>query len=223
MYYNIELAYDPKVIGVKNGVYQLELDKKLYDSKTYELLDSFFISKEFSAKQEYPEFDFQFYFKKLKSAKKTSFMSFCPNLKHCQFLIRQDVLEIINRFNIQSFKDYPAIIYDSESENVDKTYKMFYSVLQDWDVVDFEKTIFTSGGFGNNPIIELKFSNENEIKSFNRITRLKSLALSKSFDSSLDLFQTRLGGNFVSERLKVALEENRLTGIMFSNEIQVII
>lgn len=223
MYYNIRLDWDPKVIGVKNGVYQLELDKKAYDKKVYTILDSLFISGEFTAKQEYPQVDFKFYFKKLKSAKKTSFMSFMPNLKHARFLVHKKILELFNSFNVQKHKNYEAVIYDSPTENLDSDYRLFYCVLQDWNVIDFEKSLFISGGFGNNPKIEHKFKDENDMRKFNGIAKVKKLALSKSFDTSLDFFHTRLGGLFVSEKLKLALEENNATGIRFNKEVDVLI
>lgn len=219
MYYNIDLAWEPKIIGVKNGVYQVELDSRAYDKKTYTEIDSLFISNNFTVNQVYPEIDFTFYFKKLRSAKKTSFMSFTPNFKHGHFLIHKNILELFKHFNIQKFKAYETVIYDSPSENADNDYRLFYSVLQDWDVIDFENTIFTSGGFGNNPKVEHRFSDENEMKMFNGITKVKTLALSKKFDTTLDFFHTRLGGLFVSEKLKVALEENSTTGIVFNSEV----
>jgi hypothetical protein len=221
MYYSIRLDWDPKVIGVENGIYQVELDKPRYDKKTFAILDSLFISGEFTAKKEYPEVDFKFYFKKLKSAKKTSFMSFMPYLKHGNFLIHKRVLKLFGSFNVQGHKGYEAVIYDSPNENLDSNYLVFYCVLKDWEVIDFENTIFTSGGFGNNPKVEHKFSDESEMKKFNGIVKVKRLALSQSFDTSLDFFHTRLGGLFVSERLKLALEENNATGIKFSNAVDV--
>ncbi len=222
MYYNIELEWNPKVIGVKNGVYQVELDEKRYDPKVLARLNSIFISNEFIAEQKYPEIEFQLYFKKLKSAKETSFMSFSPNLKHCLFLIHLNVLEAFKLFNIQRFKDYSTVISDFSSENVNNSYRLFYTVLQDWNVIDFERTIFISGAFGNNPRLEHSFSDENEMKKYNGITKVKTLALSKGFDTSLDFFHTRLGGIFVSERLKIELEKNNVTGVVFKKNIQVL-
>lgn len=84
-------------------------------------------------------------------------------------------------------------------------------------MIDFENTVFTSGGFGNNPKIDHKFSEENEMKKFDGIVKVKTLTLSKSFDNSLDFFHTRLGGLFVSEKLKSALEAYGATGINFNN------
>lgn len=222
MYYNIKLDWDPKVIGVKNGVYQVELDKRAYDKITYAQVDSLFISNEFQANQACPKIDFKFYFKKLKSAKKTSFMSFTPNLNHCHFLVQTNILELFKTFNVQNYRGFEAVVYDSPTENLDNNYRLFYLVLQDWKMIDFENTVFTSGGFGNQPKIEHSFTDENEIRKFNGITRVKTLALAKAFDSSLDFFHTRLGGLFVSEKLKLALEENNATGIKFNNEVQVL-
>ena len=222
MYYNIRLDWDPKVIGVKNGVYQVELDKKAYDKKMYAQIDSLFVSGEFTANKVYPEIDFKFYFKKLKSAKKTSFMSFTPYLKHCHFLVNDDILNLFKPFNVQSHVIFESVIYDSPVENLDNSYRLFYSVLQDWDVIDFQKTVFASGGFGNIPKIEHSFMDENDMRRFSGITKVKTLVLSKKFDDSLDLFHTRLGGLFVSEKFKLALEENNATGIKFNNEVQVL-
>lgn len=223
MYYNIRLDWDPKVIGVKNGVYQLELDKKVYDKTVYAQIESFFIGGELPTNQIYPNLDYKFNFKKLKSAKETNLMSFTPYLKNCHFLIDNNTLELLNLFNIQRYKAYEALIYDSPIENLNNNYWLFYSVLQDWNVIDFEKSLFISGGFGNNPKIEHKFNDENEMKKFNGVAKVKKLALSKSFDTSLDFFHTRLGGLFVSENLKFAIEENRVTGIRFDNEVEIII
>ncbi len=222
MYYNIALESEPKIIGVKNGIYQVELDKKAYDKETFKQLEQTFITNKFTPEQKIPDIDFKFYFKKLKSAKKTSFMSYTPNLNHGHFLINKRVLELFESFNIQKHKYFDTVIYDSTTENVDSTYKLFYCVLQNWDVLDFERTVFTTGGFGSVPLTEHQFSNENEMKSLNAIKHVKTLALSKEFDTSLDLFLTRLGGMFVSERLKKALESDTYTGIRFRNKIQVL-
>jgi len=89
MYYNLRLAWEPEVIGVKNGVYQVELDKKAHDKSAFYKIDSLFISNDFSINQAALDCELKFYFKKLKSAKKTSLMSFTPYLNHCHFLIHK--------------------------------------------------------------------------------------------------------------------------------------
>lgn len=222
MYHNIRLDWDPKVIGVKNGIYQVELDAKSYNKKNYEELVAHFIEGE-TAKQEYSEVNFKFYFKKIKSANKTSFMSFTPNFKNSNFLIDSNTLELFKSFKLHQYKTYEAVLYDSHTENFDNGYKLFYSILQDWNVIDFGNTVFISGGFGNNPKVEHKFQDENELRLFNGITKVKTLALNSTFDSSLDFFHTRLGGVFVSEKLKLALEKNGTTGIKLIKDIEVLL
>lgn len=223
MYYKIRLDWDPKVIGVKNGVYQVELDMKRYDKMQFAKLQTFFIGGELSTEQVYPDLDYKFNFKKLKSAKETSFMRFTPFLNNCHFLVDINTLELFEKFNIQKYKAYEALIYNSSSENLNNNYRLFYSVIQGWNIIDFEKTVFTSGGFGNYPVSEHKFKDENEMRNFKGITNVKLLALTKEFDISLDFFHTRLGGLFVSEKLKSELERNNVTGIKFSNDVQVLI
>lgn len=223
MYYNIELEADPKVIGVHSGVYQAQLDEKAYDKERFKLLDELFLSNEYTPDQKIPEIDFTFYFKKLKSAKKTSFMSFSPNINHGRYLMDSKTIELFESFNIQHHKNFDAIIYDSKKEDFDNSYSLFYCVLQDWNVIDFNKTIFTTGGMGIAPLKEHQFADQNEYKSLNEIKHVKNLALNKDFDASLDYFITRLGGKFVSERLKNALESSGVTGIYFTNKIEVIV
>ncbi len=222
MFYNIRLDWNPKVIGVKNGVFQVELDKKSYDKKIYAEIESLFIGGELSINQIYPDFDYKFNFKKLKSAKETNLMSFTPYLNNCHFLIDNNTLELLKSFNIQRFKTYEALIYDSSAENLNPNYRLFYSVLQDWNVIDFENSLFISGGFGNIPKIEHKFKDEKEMKVFKGIAKVKTLALQKHFDKTLDFFHTRLGGLFISEKLKLKLEEKKVTGLLLSNEVKVL-
>jgi hypothetical protein len=222
MYFNLRLDWDPKVIGVRNGVYQVELAAKAYDKETYRQLEALFIREQLKANQVCPEVEFRFLFKNLKSAKKTNIMSFTPDLKHCHFLIDDDTRALLANFKTQQWKALETVVIDPNSETQDYRYGLFYCAFQDWNVVDFEKSIFKYGGFGIIPITEHQFKNEQEMRNFKGITNIKVLALSEDFDSSLDFFHTRLGGIFVSERLKEALEENKTTGIKFRNDVQVI-
>jgi len=222
MYYSLELDWNPKVIGVRNGVYQLELDESQYESRDLELLKLTFTDHNLLAKKRYPKIGFPLYFKKLKLAKETTFMSFSPNLIHCLFLVQTRLLEVFNLFNFQEYKVYETVISDFNTKTVNKSYHLFYTVIQDWDVINFEGSIFTSGGFGNIPHTDHHFSSEKELKEFNGILKLKTLALSKKFDPSLDLFHTRLGGVFISERLKNALEEQKVSGVIFKSSVRVV-
>ena len=223
MYYNLELDWDPKVIGVKNGVFQLELDVNAYDKFAYAKMEHYFIKNNPTINSEFTESDFKFYFKMLKLSKKTTFMSFAPYLNHCHFLIKSSVLELFNSFNVQDHKSFESVVYDSTKEDLDNSYKLFFLKYQNWNVVDFQNTVFSSGGFGNKPQIEHIFTSENELLKFDGIARVRTLALTRYFDNSLDFFHTRLGGLFVSERLKNALEHNNVTGVTFSNLIKIII
>lgn len=222
-YYNITLAYDTKVIGVKNGIYQVELIEKMYDKNTFSKFKAYFLVQNLPLANQLPDFNVEFYFKKFKLTKETSFMSFCPYLNHCHFLINENIQSLFDNFKIQPHKQFKTSLYDTVALNPNDGYKMFFSIVQDWDVIDFKNSVFTSGGYGNIPLIEHKFANHIELNNFNGMTKVKSLALAKKFDNTLDFFHTRLGGLFFSERLKVAIESSNSTGIVFSKKIEVII
>lgn len=223
MYFNIKLSWEPKVIGVRNGVYQVELDHKKYKKESLQQINEYFHSTNiWTTKDPLPCFDIHFYFKKFKMTKETNFMSFSPFLNNCLFLIDETIVEILARFNIQSYELYTSTLYDPIDEKENNNYKMFFSLIQDYDVIDFNNTEFSSGGFGNNPLTFHKFPDLEAYKSFPKLTSIVKLGLSKKFDINLDFFYTRFGGYFVSERLKLALEEHSVTGINFCNKIEVI-
>lgn len=221
-FYNIKLSSDPKIIGVKNGIYQIELIEKMYESKTLSQLKNIFLNPNLGFHQ-LPSLDFEFYFKLLKSAKETDFLSFSPHLYNCHFLLKENVQEIFRNLNIQPFSFINSKIINEKKQSTNNNFKMFYTGFQSWEIVNFEDTIFISGGFGKMPIIEHVFSNHEELKSFNGILRLKVLTLTNKFDSSLDLFYSHLGGLFVSDRFKSAIENSNITGVLFNNEINVVI
>ncbi len=222
MYYTINLECEPKVIGVQNGIYQVSLDQKAYSKESWRQLISDFKSTAFNPNDQGPEIDYKLHFKSLKSAKWTTFMSFSPFLNHCHFLIQRDILELLKSFNFQPSRDFEAEIYDSKTMNLDNSYRLFYSAFQDWNVIDFSRTVFTSGGFGNQPKLEHVFKDEEEMKNYTGIIHVKTLVLSKDFDNSLDFFHPRVGGLFVSEKLKLVLEKNDITGVDFSSRVQVV-
>lgn len=56
-------------------------------------------------------------------------MSFTPYLNHVHFLIHNKVLDLLKDFNVQKYKDYEAVIYDSPTENIDNNYRLFFCVL----------------------------------------------------------------------------------------------
>ncbi len=220
-FYNIQLSHDPKIIGVKNGIYQVELIEKMYNSVTFSQFKNMFFNQNLEI-DKIPSFEFEFYFRLLKGAKETDFISFCPHLNHCHFLINENIQDIFSNFKIQPFTLLNANIFNETKQTTLKKFRMFYSGFQSWEIVNFEETVFNYGGFGNIPISEHTFSNIDELKSFKGIPKLKVLSLTNKFDNSLDLFYSRLGGLFVSERLKISIENALVNGIVFNNEIKVI-
>lgn len=86
----------------------------------------------------------------------------------------------------------------------------------------FSKSVFYTGGYGNIALTEHQFSNAEEMRNFRPFPQIKVLALNNEFDSKLDLFYSRIGGVFISEKLRSALEKNAFTGLEFDNSVEVI-
>jgi hypothetical protein len=223
MYFKLKLSSDPKIIGVRNGIYQVELMEKVFTKEYLKKLDSYFhTGSSWTLKDALPDFSVYFQFKKLKLTKETNFMSFCPHFNNCLFLIDDRSLKLLESFNIQSHQLYPSIISDPINSEEIHSYKMFFALMQDYDIVDFSKSVFYTGGYGNVALTDHQFSNGEEMRNFRPFPQIKVLALNNEFDSKLDLFYSRIGGIFISEKLRSALEQNGVTGLEFDNSVEVI-
>lgn len=223
MYFKLELSSDPKVIGVRNGIYQVELMEKVFTKEYLKKLNAYFHpGSPWTLNEALPDFSVYFHFKKLKLTNETNFMSFCPHLSNCLFLIDDKSLKLLESFNIQSYQLYPSIISDPTNSEETHSYKMFFTLIQDWDIIDFSKSVFYTGGYGNIALTDHQFSNAEEMRNFRPFPKIKVLALNNEFDSKLDMFYSRLGGVFISAKLRSAMEENGVTGLEFDNSVEVI-
>ena len=212
VYYNIKTSWDPKIIGVKNGIYQVELLEKKY-TKEYLVQFNKYFHSELLLDNSLPPFDIVFHFQKLKLARLTDVISFSPYLNYCHFILNDKAIRCLERFNVQNYHLLPVVIYDEHGKETDTNYKMFFCKLMDWNIIDFKNTVFSTGGYGNFEIQYHTFINYEDYKKFNKITKVTKLGLNKEFDNSLDFFCTRLGGIFISNALKNEFLENNITGL----------
>lgn len=218
-YYLIRSSSDPKVIGVKNGLAQVEFgEKENKHNLTYKKTLDFFSYAEYWRNDEvFPEFEVHLNASILKNAKLTSFIEYTPFLLSCPFLVHNDVVSIFSRFNIQRHRNYPVKIYDSK-ECINSEYKLFCCPYLGFDVINYSESIFYTGSdlLGKT---YYTFNNEKEYRSFPNIINSEVLKMNDNFDSSLDLFVGRIGGMHVSERLKNELQNNNVTGIKILDNI----
>lgn len=215
-YYTLRLPSDPKVIGVDNGIAQVEIrGDKFSDQTMYDRIKEFFRVKNYWSRESFvPDFEIRFeYAESLKNAILTDFLSFSPYFIACPFMISQKVVNVFKEFNIQDHYLYPVALF-KEDDLID-LYEMFYCPLLDYNIIDFSRSSFSTGS----PLRGKKFhsfGSKDEFLDFlhkDPFVDVEELALSESFDKELDFFVARIGGMFISERLKNAIEGAGLTGV----------
>lgn len=220
-YYNLKLSSDPKVIGVNNGITQVEIKENLYPDKIMYLnIQDFFSGVDYWQKgKTIPDFPIHIHAQVLTRAKLTDFLQFSPYLITCPFLMSQRVLNVFNQFKVQNYFTYPVTIYSKDYTVLSKSYYLFCCPYLDYSVFDFEQSSFYTGSHlrGKKP---LYFKNVSDyvdyLKTVSPFVKASKLKLSAAFDTTLDYFSARIGGYFISEGLKDAIEILGFTGTEIS-------
>jgi hypothetical protein len=214
-YFELNMVSDPEIKGVTSGLAQVELDE---DNPTTRKLKDFFLGVGYWERgKTIPDFDINNCTATLlPKAKLTDFLDFSPFLITCDFMISEDVLTVFRKLKIQQYVTYPVQIYKRKKKPIAEKYYLFCCPLQGYDVINFQESVFYTGSeiTGKKYV---HYNNHVEYQSDNRITNVEKLVLNENFDSTLDLFTTRIGGIFVSEALKDAIEIIGFTGVRISN------
>jgi hypothetical protein len=214
-YHLLRLPSDPLIIGVNNGICQVELDDKKYiDKQAYEQMREYFSGINWWEKECFPNFPIHFHAQVLKGARLTDFLSFSPFFIGCPFLINNEVAKVFGKLKIQEYRLFPATLYDND-KIISKEYQLFYTRLLEFEIVNFEKSIFFHGSPLTGKRRYGKVTNLEEYKAFSKQgnTNLERMVMSEKFDRSLDFFCGRLGGIYASESMKDAIEILGFTGI----------
>lgn len=214
----METESSPKIIGVKNGIQQVEIDRSLFPNvKDYDNLYSFFSSTNYWQNEKaIPDFPIHVYATTLKGAKLTDFIQFGQYLITCPFIIHKRVADILAKFNCQPYYLYKAEIYDSNKALLSDEYFLMCSPLLEYDIVNFPESVFFTGDriLGKqSQYFENKTDYINFTKTKTPFVGIEKMMLSKDFDFSLDFFYGRLGRMYVSEALKDAIEILGFTGV----------
>jgi hypothetical protein len=215
---------DPKITGLKKGGYQVEINEKGFSNKeNYLKIKSFFMSLKYWEREDFiPHFEVNIESAVLvKEAKLTDFLHFAPHMFGCPFIISQRVRDVFETFNLPVHFYYPVqLLRNNETLN---SYCLFYLPYLGFDYVDYKNSLFYTGyGLLNNTKI-VRINSLNEFLDFSgdEILRVKELAFNEKFNKPLDLFNSKLGGLFVSERLKQAITHNGLLGLNFLDSVKV--
>ena len=215
-YFLLRLPSDPAVIGVKNGIAQVEIDGSGFSSiSAHNKIVEFFQGTDYWSKESFvPDFDVHFeYVKVLKNANITDFLSFRPYLIACPFMVSQKVVEVFQSFNIQNHFLYPVTLF--KGENIIEYYKMFYCPFLNYDIVDFAKSSFFTG----TALLGKKYhsfkSKAEYLEYLNNhpLMQAEKLVLNATFDNALDFFSPRIGEIYISDRLREAIKTSGLSGI----------
>lgn len=212
-YFSILTHSDPKIIGVNNGVMQVEICDNNFLKPMRPLK---FNGVEIDMSDEVKRLKITCV-KKLKKAIMTDFLSFGPNLAWCPFLVTKRTADILSRFNTTPIHLFPV---ETENSSELNNYSLALIHPLSMDVINFEESTFFTGGmfFPANRQYH-RFSNKEEyLEHFNmNITSTEQLVLNNSFDRSLDLFYVMGFAMYISERLKLVLEGNNITGVSISD------
>ena len=215
-YYTMRLKSDPKVTGVREG--RQAVIPKIDSNRPFFEYFSRYDYLTYIQTHQPPSVDLELHnVKAYKPSKMTSFLSFSPFFSpDCYFLVNDEVKQCFDQFNVQKHRFYKANVI-----HLDKpyTYWLFYMPSLGYEVIDFKKTVFYSGG----TIIEnRKYHSADSIEKYRKIQNVDRILLSvekisfnEIFDQSLDLFQAKLGGLFVSERFKSAILEAGFSNVNF--------
>lgn len=221
-HYNLTRAWEPKIIGVKDGGSQAEIIRDGFTNKeNYDRYMDYFHSKHlkenFKRTKTFPPFDISLeYIKMRKGAKLTDFISFFPVLTCAHYLISDKVARIFSTFKMPEYKLYPVVI-DNNGELL-KNYSLFYNPPFDFDCIAFDKSIFYTGDKFLGKIVYHRFKNFDEYYVFSQsnLVEVEKIVTKEGFDKELDYFDLRYASlPFISKDLKETFEMAGITGIKF--------
>lgn len=208
---------EPSVIGVKNGVCQVELkdnnsfaskeEKKYYESYFNGNFSSFILEN--FRNVDLSKLTELIYFP-LKSAKETDFVRFSPNEMGLNFLVSQKVIDIIENFSIHNYIKIPSKIKGFNNDY----YTIGFPIITE-DKINYPQSIFY------HLIKKTEFSNLSK-EDYNEISgalvKTKSIEL-LSYKPKSDIINLQGQGIFFSTSLISKLEEEQIIGLEMGQTI----
>lgn len=209
---------DPKIVGIKNGGSQAQIDREGFlDKSNYDRYYDFFGERDatiWSKLDKVPSFDFTLEYVRLrKGAKLTDFLSYYPQAFGANFLMSEKAVNVLEQHKLPVYKKYPANVYYNENDFV--PYQLIYFPSLGYDIVNFLKTTFYKGS----ELTGKDYFKINSPEEFERVRpksmfNIEELVLANNFDKELDIFNTKITYEFIiSSKLKDAIMKEKLTGI----------
>lgn len=215
---------EPKIIGVKNGVYQLEfLEKDLKKNKNYQEIDKLLLgyNPEFYQDKEqnrisnlsidYLKGSF------LKKAKKTDIVVFTPHLNGYSYVISQKFLDCLNEV-VVSKDEYH--LREIETDDVAFKYYLFSVPMIPMTEIIFPKSALFPEEDALLDEVDKRytsFKNFQDYKKYeeeNMFNRWAKITLNQKFGSR-DILNLQANANlFFSDRLVESLQSKKITSLM---------
>lgn len=211
-YYKITLPSDPKIIGVSNGIMQVEICDETFLSA---IRPALFDRTEVSLSDEVKAMTIAC-LRVLPRAKLTDTLSFGPMLSWFPFLMKRTTLTLLSTFHTRIAHVFP-IALDPDPKGLNE-YELVFLQPLGLDFIDFPRSIYYSGSDILNNKQQYVFANKEEyVEKFPTLLALpEKIVLAPHFDRSLDLFDLIGCGVCISERAKWALEQKQTSGIKIS-------
>lgn len=225
-YFQVSVSPEPKIIGVNNGVYQVEIDEKTIDKKDEKFINFIkwfdYKNEDFWQKQDAVNLlkSPVIKGKMLKKAKITDIMGYASEYHCLHNIYSEKYIKILKTHNIGDYW-----LFDFEINGIiEKYYLMFIKTISTPQVVFDKSLIYTGHKILNN----LKYFPVANYEEFSQLleeeplVRYEKVAISKEYYDRDIISIQATGGHFYSEKLIDFLLDYSITGlqISYNNSIQ---
>jgi len=224
-FYELTLSHESDIIGVSNGLYQAEWNKK-----------SFITIDEFNSTNNYFSRDNILYLSRneklsqvnipikhlslLKKAKLTDIIGYAPNLWEADALISSRFKKLIEKFNIQPSKFFRTELIRDNAKLGEDYYFLYIPALEHSDVIFNKSQMFD--GVNNVTYFDLKNQENYSYYKSKGVHGFSKICLKKEFEK-LDLIHPKVTMQlYVSEGLKTEMEKNSITGASYKEAAEII-
>jgi|GEM_PF-2807373 len=198
VYKSFNIIGDPDVIGVKNGVTQIEIDKNNFKSE--KALDDFHLSFPEDPKRDI-EVIHPLKYKLLKGGKINDFMFYGYYIKAIPFIISEKGLKVMQSHSLMEFSLLDVEINNYKSEA--KFYLFRYPFIELQQVEFKDSLIYTGNNLIGKKYYELNsYEDFVELKKSIKTSLLFEKVVLKKLDNTVDFVRLRGVGEFISPKLE---------------------
>ncbi|MCV6630443.1 MAG: hypothetical protein OIF50_11375 [Flavobacteriaceae bacterium] len=135
MFKRISNSFEPEIIGVKNGLYQVELENKDIENRSNSLLTQGNIDELLNRRDEVFNLDINMQGNLLPKAKATDLMVYTPHFFCFNYLVSQKVVDCLKEENV-SLEEYHVL-----KVNIKEVDEAYYLLYVPW--IDFSEIVFS--------------------------------------------------------------------------------